>query len=362
MIRYLMKNNFKLMFRNRWAIFFLLIAPLLTVFLVSDAFGALMRSYEVPDEFSVGYRDNGCIISESMEKVKEAAKDNGIILTECSEGEPKQLIEQNGFSAFIEFNKSEYTVYKSEEHKTECSVTEYFIGRIMEQGTNNALKAAAPGSELTSSLPVTKIDFMPPVNSSDYYGIAYVIWYGSLGMAAAAGILNSEKKYGIEKKYRASTLSSLQMYLSRLIPTVAVTLTVFLAVALISVLFYDISWGSPMLSAVIAAMFMISAAAFGFMIYSITQNMAFTVTMMITVTFAMGFVGGSFETYMFSSTPQTIKEISPIYHANRALVELSVMGHSSYIKSSLIYSAVLTGVCSAAAVFADVLRKKVKSC
>ena len=58
MIRYLMKNNLKLMFRNKWAIFFLLIAPLLTILLVSNAFDSLMKSYEVPDEFSFNALDS----------------------------------------------------------------------------------------------------------------------------------------------------------------------------------------------------------------------------------------------------------------------------------------------------------------
>ena len=361
MIRYLIKNNLKLMFRNKWAIFFLLIAPLLTILLVSNAFDSLMKSYEVPDEFSVGYRDSGSILSENMDTVKDSAREAGIIFTECPEGEPQELMEKNGFSAFVEFGKDEYTVYKSDKHKTECSVTEYFIGRVMQKGADAALSAAVPDTKLASALPVSRIDFLPSIDSTNYYGLIYVIWFGSLGMVSAAGVLSSEKNNGIERKYRVSTLAPAQIYLSRLIPSAAVTAVIFLIVSLISVSGYGIHWGEPLLSAAVVFMIILAAASFGFMMYSVSQNMAFAVTMLIIMVFAAGFVGGSFETYMFSGVSQSIKELSPIYHANRAVVELSAMGHSGYAASSLIYSSVMTAVCSAAAIAADSIRKKVKS-
>lgn len=56
MIRYLIKNNFKLMFRNTWSVAVMLLGPILVIAVLSSAFSELMKSYEGVDEFTVGYR------------------------------------------------------------------------------------------------------------------------------------------------------------------------------------------------------------------------------------------------------------------------------------------------------------------
>ena len=61
---------------------------------------------------------------------------------------------------------------------------------------------------------------------------------------------------------------------------------------------------------------------------------------------------------MFSATSDTLKHLSPIYHANRALVELSCMGESDYVVSAVGYSLAITVVCSAIAIFAGSIRKR----
>lgn len=72
----------------------------------------------------------------------------------------------------------------------------------------------------------------------------------------------------------------------------------------------------------------------------------------------MGFFGGSFETYMFSSISDILKHLSPIYHGNRALVELSCIGESNYVASSVWFLLVITVICSAIAILAGSIRKR----
>ena len=55
MIRYLIKNNFKLMLRNKWAVSLLILCPLLIVGILASAFNELLKSYENVETFSVGY-------------------------------------------------------------------------------------------------------------------------------------------------------------------------------------------------------------------------------------------------------------------------------------------------------------------
>lgn len=69
MIRYLIKNNFKLMFRNTWSVAVMLLGPILVIAVLSSAFSELMKSYEGVDEFTVGYR-----IQEADNSIIEATK------------------------------------------------------------------------------------------------------------------------------------------------------------------------------------------------------------------------------------------------------------------------------------------------
>ena len=93
-------------------------------------------------------------------------------------------------------------------------------------------------------------------------------------------------------------------------------------------------------------------------IYSFSDNLVITIIILFTLVWIMGFLGGSFETYMFSSTPETLKHLSPLYHGNRALVELSCMGESDYVGSSLLYSLAVTVFCSAIAILTGYTRKR----
>ena len=56
MIRYLIKNNLKLMLRNKWTIAVMILGPIFVTALLSSAFEDLMASYESAEEFQVGYR------------------------------------------------------------------------------------------------------------------------------------------------------------------------------------------------------------------------------------------------------------------------------------------------------------------
>ena len=72
------------------------------------------------------------------------------------------------------------------------------------------------------------------------------------------------------------------------------------------------------------------------------KNLVFLLFM--TLWFA-GFVGGTFETYMYSVVPETIKRLSPLYYVNRTLVETSVNGSSSMLGSCIGVLLGMTAVC-----------------
>lgn len=359
MIRYLIKNNFKLMFRNTWSIVTMLLGPILVIAVLSSAFSELMKSYEGVDAFTVGYRvEKDSPMSAYMESVIDIGEESGITFYEYPEGEPENVMANNDLAGFMEFTKDEYILYQSADYETEGMILEYFLSRVMSENFNASLQMMNPTAETDIKLPVQELDFMPAVNARDYYGIIYIVYFCWCGIICATGVLGNEKKYGIGRKFQVSNLSEAQIFIGKFMP---VTMTVALGMGIatiITVLLYDIHWGNPLLSAIIVFMMILAGNAFGMMLYNISQNMAITIIVLFATVWFMGFFGGSFETYMFSSMPDMAKKLSPIYHGNRALVELSCMGRSQYVGSAIIYSLTVTVVCSTIAILAGVVRKR----
>ena len=55
MIRYLIKNNLKIMFRSPVNIIMYVLCPIIVSAVIMSAFSAVFESYEGPEEFTVGY-------------------------------------------------------------------------------------------------------------------------------------------------------------------------------------------------------------------------------------------------------------------------------------------------------------------
>ena len=357
MIRYLIKNNFKLMFRNTWSVAVMLLGPILVIAVLSSAFSELMKSYEGVDTFAVGYR-----IQEAddavIEATKKAGEEAGILFYEYPEGEIKDVMEKNELSGFVELSEDKYTVYTSADYEVEGITLEYFMNKVMNEGVNASLQIKEQAKIV---LPVEQLKYMPAIDSVDYYGIIYIVYFCWCGMICATGVLSNEKKYGIVRRFQVSNISESQNFFGKFIPIV-LTVTGGMAIATaITVLLYDIHWGNPLLSSVIVFLMIVAGTALGMMLYNISDSLVITIILQFTIVWFMGFFGGSFETYMFSGISDLLKQLSPIYHGNRALVELSCMGESSYVASSVIYSLSITVICSVIAIFAGYIRKRGKA-
>ncbi len=360
MIRYLIKNNFKLMFRNTWSIVTMILGPILVIVVLASAFSEIMKSYEGVDDFTVGYRmEQDSSIEDYVEMIQDAGEDAGITFYEYPQGKPEDIVANNELAGFVEFTEDEYVIYKSEDYEVEGITLEYFLSRVMSESTNVALQMMSQTKQKVDiTLPSQELEFMPAVDSTDYYGIIYIVYFCWCGMMCATGVLSNEKKYGIERKFQVSNLSSVQIYIGKLVPVV-LTVTAGMGIATAAtILLYDIHWGKPLLSALVVFLMILAASSLGMMLYNISNNLAITIIALFTIVWFMGFFGGSFETYMFSGLPDAMKQMSPIYHGNRALVELSCMGESDYVGSSVIYSLVVTMVCSVIAVLASSIRKR----
>ena len=170
----LIKNNFKLMFRNTWSIAVMLLGPILVIAVLSSAFSELMKSYEGVDTFPVGYR-----IQEADDAVIEATKmageEAGILFYEYPQGEIKDVMEKNELSGFVEFSEDKYTVYTSADYEVEGITLKYFMNKVMNEGVNASLQIK---EQAKIALPVEQLEFMPAIDSVDcLYCIFLLVWH-----------------------------------------------------------------------------------------------------------------------------------------------------------------------------------------
>lgn len=360
MIRYLIKNNFKLMFRNKWIMLTVILGPVLVITLLSSAFQDLMKSYEGVDSFKAGYRVEGeSIFADNIDVIKSAGSEAGITFLEYPEGEPKEVIENNDLAGFVIFGREKYTLYESADFEAEGITLEYFMNRVMRESVSQTLQMMTPVLEgETVEIPIQTLDYMPAVSAKDYYGIIEIVYFCWCGIICVANVLNNEKRYGIKSKFQVAALSGLKLYLGKWIPMVLGLAVSMGATIIITILLFGIHWGNALVSILLVLLTIMASSAFGLMLYYIFENLAVTIIALFTSVWFMGFFGGSFETYMFSNWPDTVKNLSPIYHINRALVENSCMGYSNYTSSCIIYMLAIMVVCSAIAIGVDGMKRR----
>ena len=334
----------------------LVVTPLILVALLSSAFNDMMSKYEDGSEIVAGYRIEGGQISTNnlADAFKDAAAQNGYVLREYPTGDPGDIIREEKIGGFVTFGDGTYTVYQNNDYIEEAKVLEYFVNAFYENAA-----AAAMGMDTDSAvLKIEHPEYMKEIGSTDYYGIIEIIYFGWCAIVCGAGIFMNEKKYKITKKLHVSALSESKLYLAKFVPIVSVVLLGNVISILLSIVLFGVHWGNPLLSAVIVFFSASAATALGLMAYYIFDNIVVTIIAVFTVVWVAGFFGGSFETYMFSVHSLAVKRLSPIYHINRALVELSCMGHSDYVVSAILYCVAVFVGCSLVAVAAGNLRKR----
>ncbi|MBR5974050.1 MAG: ABC transporter permease [Clostridiales bacterium] len=345
MIRYMIKNNFKLMGRSWLNAFMLILCPLLVSAVLISAFSSLMARYERKDTFSCGYCfEEGSVWKNAEDAMKEAGHQAGIRFLPFSGEDPEETIRSNDLSGFVRFGSSGYTLFRTEDEKAEGMALEYFLSSFIDQATDAAMGIGT--SEQKVDLSIEHPEFVAAVESSDYYGMVYILYFSWCAIACAAALLSNEKKYGIGKRFRVSNLSDTQLYLGKLIPISLVVIVDIGIAILLSTASFGVTWGNPIYVLGLLLIMIPAAVAMSLMIHNITDHIIVTVVIIFAIVWIWGFFGGSFETYMFADHPKIIKLLSPIYHCNRAMVELSSMGRSDYYLSAILYCAGIAVVCS----------------
>ena len=356
MIRYLIKNYLKMMFRNPVNILLFTVAPLILVAVLSSAFSSMMDSYERAETFTVGYSvAKGSEAEAYMQPIAEIFNENKIEFKEYSDGDPEELLYKEDLAGFIQFSKDDYVISKRIDMVTEGKIIEYTIASFMRNADSYKLGMVNVSEpEISVEYP----DHAPVVDATDYYGKIEIVYFLWCGFICASFTVGNEKKFKIYERLRMSGISEARLYLAKVLPAVAVVYITTIIGAVFSTVFFGTKWGNFGLSALIIGLMVVAALTSEFMIYYICNNIPLTVMISFMTVWFAGFYGGSFENYIYSSHSEKIKLLSPLYHGNRALVELASSGKSDFVKSTIIFSLVMIVVSSAIAIIAGNIRRR----
>ena len=371
MIRYLIKNNAKLMGRSWLNVLLFAICPVIVSAVLISAFSDLMENYKERGEMRCGYSiEAGSIWETAEEALKIAGAQTDITFTRFDSEEPEEIITKNDLSGFVKFEGRSYTIYRVSDQPTQGSALEYFMSVFCDEMTNAANSTetdtpAAQASQMLGTDPYESIklkvehpSFLKAVDSTEYYGIVFVLYYSWCAIICASGLLSSEKKYGIRRRYIVSALNDTQLYLGKFLPLSVVVCLGTIAAAMINTLCFGTNWGNLLSVAVLFLVMTAASSALGLMFQSITDNMIITVILTFSLVWIAGFFGGSFETYMFSAQPEILKKLSPIYHCNRAMIEQASSGRYEYFGSALLYCGGIILVCSLISIAANSIRRR----
>ncbi len=363
-----------------------ILGPTVVAAVLISAFTNLMKTYEGVDTFEVGYTiEEGSVFEAGIETLIDTFDENGIKFTLYMNEQPEEAIERKQLAGFVSFGKNDYTIYETKDTRAQGHILEYMLENTFETATDTALMAAAimstaqagtcettnagtlqGGTQGTTNAGMLQVgghitteypEYIPAIDSTDYYGIIEIVYFSAIAIVCGAAFFSNEKKNRIDRKLRVSNISGAKVYLAKLISiTIAVSIGI-LAATLVLTALMGVRWGNALLSAGIVFMLILGTLAMELFILEVTNSMAATVIITFAIVWLMGFVGGSFETYMFSNHSQTLKNLSPIYYANRSLVELSCMGQSDFVPITLMVSTGMCIVFSALAVTAGKIRR-----
>lgn len=347
----LIKNNLKLMLRSKWILLFMTILPVVVIGMLSNIFSDMLnKDYDVKN-IKAGYtiNENNDLHKEIKELSHICNDDNNIKLSEYKDCDYKKLINDGVIDVFVKIDNKNYYIYESSKKEQEALVMEsmlssYFynvneVNIVMSNIDNNI---NIPLNDNSQYVMLKKVKSDPMPSAINYYGIIEIVFFTWCGVVSLAAVISSERKNKIEKRLYVSSMPKYKLYLGKLIPCFIAIIFEVLIALILSVVIYNVHWGNIIASLGILALLAVTASASGMVLFYLFKNVAPSIVTGFILIYIIGFLGGSFQTYMLSNIPDKIAKLSPQYYVNRTLVEFSTKGYSAYAGRCVIYlSAIL---------------------
>ncbi len=359
----LIKNNLKLMLRSKWILVFMIVAPVVIISLLANVFEAMMAIDYSIKPFVTGYRmTENSKYEDTVGLLSDIAKENNITLSEYPEGDIESLIIGGNVTVFVDISDDKLIIYRHDEAEAESAIVEAMFSAVSykineaetiltwqaEQGLTTNGSAAAQGLADADAemLRTVNIETDPVPSAKDYYGIIEIVYFMWCGCISLAAVIPSERKNKIGVRLRLTSASSLQLYLGKFIPCWLATIMEMAVALMISIFFLDVHWGNWPGSILILFLLSLAATAFGMILFTVFSHVAISMAAAWVILFAMGFVGGSYMTYMYSVLPDAYIRLSPQYYVNRTLVEFSTQGRSDTMIPCIIILLTIFLVCT----------------
>lgn len=350
----MIKNNFKLMFRNKLTIVLAILGPILVIATLSSAFHDLLYSGYSKEGFTMGYNiDEGSPYAVCKEQMLKVLEEQGITCSEFPKEDPDTVLKAGRADLFLQLNREGSILYSQDIEGIKTNLCRYVLYQF-----DNGMKvqmllkeSAQPGQTGKVDLHISALPRIKTAEATDYYGIIENVYFIWISMVFLAAVVQSERKNRIQSRFLVSPASKLQLYMGKFIPCEMLSILCSAVSIVLSTVLFDIHWGSPWKSAGILLLTTLVASAVGILCLYMVKNLAVSVVCLFMGVWFAGFVGGSFETYMYSDWSEKAKLLSPFYHINRTLVEYSTMGQSKYAISCVWYFVGLLVVCVAAGLF-----------
>jgi len=318
------KNYLKLIFRTKAMLIITILGTLLVVAAVSSAFRTLLDKAEQETDFSVGYE----MQDDSKYKIVESAWTEGlakenITVKNFSKADPEKIVKDGEADVFVVFGKDGYRIVGSDKKEMDTRIVQYVLYNMDMMMNGSVNQFAFPERSLPTE---------PRSTSENYYSIVEIEYFMSICSIFLCMIYYTERKNNILTRFRTGSAGSPTRYFGKLFSCVLTSwlVQVLIMVGLVSLLF-DVQFGKPMVSIGILLLATVAYASFGMVFFELFENSAVSIGLMFTALWFAGYLGGSFESYMYSSFSENIKRLSPTYYVNRSLVELSVKGSSDYL-------------------------------
>lgn len=356
----MIKNNFKLMFRSKMLLFMMLVLPILVIAALSSAFHGLLDNAYSTENFTVGYyMDENSPMKAGEEVFIDALAEQDINVKEYSSNDRKDAIINETVDVFLYCDEDTCEVAAADTTSIQARMCVYFMQQYLEQANlaevNMERTMLGEASLQNVSLKAASLPYIKTADAEDYYGIIEIIYFTWCGLIFLTAVVQSERSNHLQKRFVISPASGIKLYLGKFIPCELLTVISIAVSAVIATILFDIHWGNIPGTIGIILLTTLAATALGIVLLYLVKHLAISVILLFSIVWGWGFIGGSFETYMYSSFPESLKRLSPLYYTNRTLVEYSTMGHSNYTMGCILY---LTGMALVCMVLGIILMKR----
>lgn len=345
------KNNLKLIVRNKVMIISVILAPVGVIWILSGVFDEMLKIYSNTGTIQIGYSvEENSPYEGYLNQISKDKSMEGIEISryQIDETQIESVIQKNDIAAFISISSDSYILYENSKYKNQVGIIENVITTMFEQ--MHTIPQIEMEKRVVGYSEVVNIDVIPMPSSIDYYGIIEITYFAMCGVITISAVVSSERKNRIIRRMQVAGVSNLKLYLAKLIPCSLGLFIELVGAMVLSHIIVGNRFGNYPETIGILLLLTVASSAYGILALHIVKNIAVSIIIVFASVWFMGFFGGAFQNYMMNFLPERLVKLSPLYYVNRTLVEFRTMGQSRYAFTAV---AILIGmiiICSLASV------------